>query len=202
MLFMLWLIVRVLTRLLVFPNGDDGTKDLEILVLRHQLRVLRRKSRRPEFTARTGSCSLPPAGCSPTAVGIVSRHAPDAAALAPHAGPTQMDLRQGAHAGPATDRPANHGVDPSNGQGQRPVGTACGTAGELRKLGIRVGATTVRTLLRRHGLDPTPRRAGTSWRAFLRHQAGELVAKHQDLKVFGGVAAGEQHERLHGAAHR
>jgi hypothetical protein len=51
MLFMLWLIVRVLTRLLVFPNGDDGTKDLEILVLRHQLRVLRRKTGRPKFTA-------------------------------------------------------------------------------------------------------------------------------------------------------
>jgi hypothetical protein len=31
---------------------------------------------------------------------------------------------------------------------------------------------------------------------------GELVAQHQDLKVFGGVAAGEQHERLHGATHR
>ncbi len=26
--------------------------------------------------------------------------------------------------------------------------------GELRKLGIRVGATTIRTLLRRHGLVP------------------------------------------------
>src|SRR6266540_982623 len=34
MLFMLWLTVRLLTRLLVLPNGDDGTKDLEILVLR------------------------------------------------------------------------------------------------------------------------------------------------------------------------
>jgi hypothetical protein len=33
-------------------------------------------------------------------------------------------------------------------------------------------------------------------------QDGELVAEHQDLKVFGGVAAGEQHQRLHGAAHR
>jgi hypothetical protein len=31
---------------------------------------------------------------------------------------------------------------------------------------------------------------------------GELVAQHQDLQVFGGVAAGEQHERLHGAVHR
>jgi hypothetical protein len=52
MLFVLWLIVRLLTRLLVFLNDDDGTKDLEILVLRHQLRVLRRKISRPKFTAR------------------------------------------------------------------------------------------------------------------------------------------------------
>ena len=52
MLFLLWLTVRLLTRLLVLPNAGDGTKDLEILVLRHQLRVLRRKTGRPKFTAR------------------------------------------------------------------------------------------------------------------------------------------------------
>ena len=52
MLFMLWLTARLLTRLLVLPNANDGTKDLEILVLRHQLRVLRRKTGRPKFTAR------------------------------------------------------------------------------------------------------------------------------------------------------
>ncbi len=52
MLFMLWLTIRLLTRLLVLPNADDGTTDLEILVLRHQLRVLRRKTGRPKFTAR------------------------------------------------------------------------------------------------------------------------------------------------------
>src|SRR6266567_8522581 len=51
MLFMLWLTVRQLTRLLVLPNADDGTKDVEILVLRHQLRVLRRTAGRPKFTA-------------------------------------------------------------------------------------------------------------------------------------------------------
>src|SRR4029453_13777175 len=42
---------RVLTRLLVLPCTHDGIKDLEILVLRQQLRVLRRKSGRPKFTA-------------------------------------------------------------------------------------------------------------------------------------------------------
>jgi hypothetical protein len=50
MLFVLWLTVRLLTRLLVLPNADDDSKDLEILVLRHQLRVLRRKTGRPKFT--------------------------------------------------------------------------------------------------------------------------------------------------------
>ncbi len=78
MLFVLWLIVRLLTRLLVLSDADDGTKDLEILVLRQQLRVLRRTAGRPRFTARDGvllasaSRVLPP-----TAVGIVARHAPD-----------------------------------------------------------------------------------------------------------------------------
>jgi len=48
--------------------------------------------------------------------------------------------------------------------------------GELRKLGIRVGATTIRTLLRRHGLGPAPRRSGPSWTQFLRAQAEGIVA--------------------------
>ncbi len=99
MLFMLSLTVRLLTRLLVFPNTGDGAKDLEILVLRHQLRVLRRKTGRPKFTARDRILlGRRQPRAPPTAVGIVSRHTPDPAALASHAGPMQVDLRQGAHA--------------------------------------------------------------------------------------------------------
>jgi transposase len=48
--------------------------------------------------------------------------------------------------------------------------------GELRKLGIRVGATTIRALLRRHGLGPAPRRSGPSWAEFLRAQAQGILA--------------------------
>ena len=47
--------------------------------------------------------------------------------------------------------------------------------GELHRLGMRVSATTIRTTLHRHGLDPAPRRTATSWRAFLRQQAAGIV---------------------------
>jgi putative transposase len=48
--------------------------------------------------------------------------------------------------------------------------------GELRKLGIRVGATTIRTIIRRAGLPPAPRRTGPSWTEFLRAQAKGILA--------------------------
>jgi putative transposase len=48
--------------------------------------------------------------------------------------------------------------------------------GELLRLGVQVSATAIRTTLGRHGLDPAPRRASTTWRAFLRRQAAGIVA--------------------------
>src|SRR5665647_775648 len=48
--------------------------------------------------------------------------------------------------------------------------------GNLLKLGIRVSATTVRTILLRGGLDPAPRRAGPTWTEFLRSQAAGILA--------------------------
>jgi transposase InsO family protein len=48
--------------------------------------------------------------------------------------------------------------------------------GELRKLGVRIGATTIRTILRREGLDPAPRQLGPTWSQFLRSQASGVLA--------------------------
>jgi hypothetical protein len=44
------------------------------------------------------------------------------------------------------------------------------------KLEISISATTVRTILLRHGLDPAPRRAGPTWTEFLRSQASGILA--------------------------
>lgn len=49
MLFLISLCVRALARLLVAHGRDDDWKDLEILVLRHQLRVLKRKHPHPKL---------------------------------------------------------------------------------------------------------------------------------------------------------
>src|SRR6266542_4506042 len=48
--------------------------------------------------------------------------------------------------------------------------------GELRKLGIRVSASTIRSVLRRSGLGPAGPTANPNWRAFLRAQASGILA--------------------------
>jgi putative transposase len=49
-------------------------------------------------------------------------------------------------------------------------------AGECRKLGVPVSATSVRTIQRRHRLGPAPRRGGPTWTEFLRMQAAGALA--------------------------
>jgi hypothetical protein len=84
MLFLLLLVVRVLARLLVLSAADEATKDLEILVLRQQLRVLRRQAGRPRFTALDRAARRGKPRASQGAIDVtVLDHAPDAAALAP-----------------------------------------------------------------------------------------------------------------------
>ena len=48
--------------------------------------------------------------------------------------------------------------------------------GELCRLGYKVGASTVWTILQRAGVDPAPQRTASSWRQFIRAQAKSVLA--------------------------
>ena len=48
--------------------------------------------------------------------------------------------------------------------------------GELKGLGVAVSAATVRKLLRQANLAPAGKRLGSTWREFIRAQAGSLLA--------------------------
>jgi transposase InsO family protein len=48
--------------------------------------------------------------------------------------------------------------------------------GELLKLGYVVSATSIRNLMQKHGIPTSPRRSGLSWREFLSAQASAIVA--------------------------
>jgi hypothetical protein len=49
-------------------------------------------------------------------------------------------------------------------------------AGELRRLGMIAAPSTVRAILKDAGIDPAPRRTGMSWAAFLRSHARSILA--------------------------
>ena len=49
-------------------------------------------------------------------------------------------------------------------------------AGEPKRLGVTVSATSVRKVLLEAGLRPAPQRTHPSWRAFLRAQASSMLA--------------------------
>jgi putative transposase len=164
------------SRLLVLPNADDGTKDLEILVLRHQLRVLRRKTGRPRFTAGDRVLLAAASRVLPRERWVSFLVTPQTL-LRWHRTLVRRKWTYGKERPPG--RPP---IDPQIAElivrmARENARWGCvRICGELRKLGIRVGATTIRTLLRRHGLGPAPRRTGPSWTQFLRAQAEAIVA--------------------------
>ena len=80
--FVYWSLRRLL-ELVVLRFRSEREKDIEILMLRHQLQVLERQVARPQLT-QAGSCAaggVQPGAATP-GVGVVLRHAGDAIALA------------------------------------------------------------------------------------------------------------------------
>lgn len=171
----LYLALRRLFELAMLRLRTECSKDLELVVIGHQLKVLRRQVHRPRlrqvdriFLAaafrvlprdRWKAFFVTPAPLLDWHRRLVARHW-----TYPQRGPGRPPLAQKAEA--LILRLAKE--NPRWGY-QR-------IAGELLNLGMRVSATTVRKVLRRHGVGPSPRRSGPTWSQFLAGQAASIFA--------------------------
>ncbi len=162
-------------RLLVGGRRREFDKDIELIVLRHQLTVLRRRGERPKLKPADRAFIAALARLLP----YQRRHR---LAVTPQ---TLLRwhrelVRRKWTQSPA--RPGRPGLDDEVRQlvlrlaRENPRWGYQRIAGELLKLGFSISASTVRRLLAKAGLEPAPRRLHLSWRAFLRQQAASMLA--------------------------
>jgi putative transposase len=155
---------------------DEHAKDLEILVLRHQLRVLRRTSGPLKLRAIDRVLLAAASRVIPRDRWVAFLVTP-ATLLRWHRELVRRKWTYG-----RTGRPGRPPIDPAiralilRLARENPRWGCVRIEGELRKLGIRVGATTIRSLLRTARAGPAPRRIGPTWTEFLRAQADGVIA--------------------------
>jgi putative transposase len=158
----------------LLARGDPG-KDLEILVVRHQLTVLRRQLPRPQLEPADRALLAAISRVLPRTRWSCFVVTPD----------TLLRWHRRLVVGRWTyphRRPGRPPLDENVQQlivrlaRENPRWGYQRIKGELLRLDVRVSATAIRSTLRRHGLDPAPRRARGTWRAFLRQQAAGIIA--------------------------
>jgi hypothetical protein len=163
------------TRLWAGRSGfEPDEKDVEIAVLRHQLMVLRRQVARPRYAPADRMVLAVLARWLPRQRWPVFLVTPATLLL------WHRDLAARRWTYQHTGR-GQQGLDPGvvdlvvRMARENPRWGYLRIVGECRKLGVRVSATSVRRILRRHRLGPAPHRNGPSWTAFLRAQAGAML---------------------------
>jgi putative transposase len=171
----LYLMTPRLLGILLGRFESDHAKDVEIAVLRHQLQVLRRQVKRPEFQPADRALLAALSRALPRQRWSSFLVTPDTI-LRWH---RRLVTRKWTQPHRRGGRPplADHLVAlilrlarENPRWGYRRI------QGELKKLGASASATTIRTVLLGHGLRPAPRRASATWRAFLRARATGVVA--------------------------
>ncbi|WP_041255970.1 integrase core domain-containing protein [Frankia sp. EAN1pec] len=176
---MVWSLLYALTRnalgLMLLRVRGDTAKEAELLVLRHQVAVLRRQVNRPTLEpadrvilaalsrllprARWGSFVVTPATVLRWHRELLARQW-TYPRRTPGRPPIRREIRE------LVLRLAQE--NPT--WGHRRI------QGELAGLGYPVGVATVWRILHHAGVDPAPRQADTSWRTFLPAQASGLLA--------------------------
>ena len=176
LLSLLYLAVRRLLRLLTAGGDRDHVaRDVELLVLRHQSRVLSRgrrlpPGRRDRILLVAASRLLPRERwrCFPVSPQTVLRW---------HRELVRRKWTYRHRRRPGRPRAATEVATlVLRLAKENPRWGYLRIQGELKKLGVLVSATAICSLLRRHGLQPAPRRDGPSWKEFLVQQAAGIVA--------------------------
>jgi putative transposase len=164
-----------LVQLVVLLCRSERSKELEILLLRHELAILRRQPRRAPLGAVDRAVLAALARALPRSAWTILSVRP-ATLLRWH---RELVRRRWTYphrrpGRPRLDRrlqvPVVRLARENPGWGYRRI------VGELRGLGVSISATSVRTILIRHGLPPAPQRDELSWRNFLRQQAATTLA--------------------------
>ena len=175
MLFrLLYLLMARLFAWVALLARSGASKDVEILVLRHEITVLRRQVPRPK-----------PDWADRAVIAALARLLPRRLRLhrivTPGTQPTwHRRLIKNKWTYPnATGRPpvpeeirqlVQQLARQSPRRGHRRI------QGELLSLGYRIGAGTIRRIVAAAGLTPAPRRASPTWRQFLASQAAGILA--------------------------
>src|SRR6266498_3528345 len=170
-----YLVVRNLFALVWLLARSRRSKELEILVLRHELAMLRRRARPPRLT-RADRVLLAALSRSLPRVAWARFPVKPETLLRWH---RQLVARRWTYKHRAPGRPPLESSLRSlivRLARENPHWGYRRIVGELKGLGITVSATSVRKVLLQEGLQPAPERSDSSWRVFLRAQAASMLA--------------------------
>ena len=167
-------LVRVLSWLALLARSDVA-KDVEILVLRHEVAVLRRRNPHPTMTWGDRAYLSAVSRLLPTQLRCLRLVSPRTL-LRWHA---HLIARHWTYPGRQPGRPPTpHPIRALvlRMTRENPTWGYRRIHGELVGLGHHIAASTVWRILKAAGIDPAPLRSGPTWRQFLTAQAHAILA--------------------------